>query len=159
MRSNGNPTFFLANVVDDEAMGITHVIRGEDHVNGTPKYLLLRGALGFGDATRLRASCPCWSTSSARSCRSGGRGHGVGGVVQGAGFLPEAMRNYLSLLGWGPADGVEVRPVDEIVDLFRLEDVNPSPGVLRSARSSSTSTASGSGGSTSTTSSSGRSSS
>ncbi len=43
------------------------------------------------------------------------------------GFLPEAMRNYLSLLGWGPPDGVEVRPIEEIVELFRLEDVNPSP--------------------------------
>ena len=43
------------------------------------------------------------------------------------GFLPEAMRNYLALLGWGPPDGVEVRPIEEIVELFRLEDVNPSP--------------------------------
>ncbi len=127
VRSNGNPTFFLANVVDDEATQITHVIRGEDHVNGTPKYLLLRGALGFGEPPAF-AHLPLL-VDHQRKKLSKRRDEDMVSVAsyKERGFLPEAMRNYLSLLGWGPPDGIEVRPVDEIVHLFRLEDVNPSP--------------------------------
>ncbi len=125
VRSNGNPTFFLANVVDDDAMGITHVIRGEDHVNGTPKYLLLRAALGYGEPPSF-AHLPLL-VNEQRKKLSKRRDDVSMATYKDRGFLPEAMRNYLSLLGWGPPDGVEVRPIDEIVDLFRLEDVNPSP--------------------------------
>jgi glutamyl-tRNA synthetase len=127
VRSNGNPTFFLANVVDDEAMGITHVIRGEDHVNGTPKYLLLRAALGFGEPPAF-AHLPLL-VNQQRKKLSKRRDEDMVSIAsyKERGFLPEAMRNYLSLLGWGPPDGVEIRPIDEIVPLFRLEDVNPSP--------------------------------
>ncbi|HEX2381953.1 MAG TPA: glutamate--tRNA ligase [Acidimicrobiales bacterium] len=125
VRSNGNPTFFLANVVDDEAMEITHVIRGEDHVNGTPKYLLLRAALGFGDPPSF-AHLPLL-VNAQRKKLSKRRDDVSMATYKERGFLPEAMRNYLSLLGWGPPDGVEVRSIDEIVHLFRVEDVNPSP--------------------------------
>ena len=89
VRSNGNPTFFLANVVDDEAMGITHVIRGEDHVNGTPKYLLLRAALGLRRAARRSRICHFWSTRSARSCPSGATTCRWR-PTRTVGFLPEA---------------------------------------------------------------------
>jgi glutamyl-tRNA synthetase len=125
VRSNGNPTFFLANVVDDAAMGITHVIRGEDHVNGTPKYLLLRTALGLGDPPAL-AHLPML-VNAQRKKLSKRRDDLSMATYKDRGFVPEAMRNYLSLLGWGPPDGIEVRPIEEIVDLFRLQDVNPSP--------------------------------
>jgi glutamyl-tRNA synthetase len=70
LRSSGIPTFLLANVVDDADQGITHVVRGDDHVNGTPKYLLIAQALGLA-TTRCSPICPSWSTSSARSCPSG----------------------------------------------------------------------------------------
>jgi glutamyl-tRNA synthetase len=125
VRSNGNPTFFLANVVDDDAMEITHVIRGEDHVNGTPKYLLLRAALGYGEPPSF-AHLPLL-VNAQRKKLSKRRDDVSMATYKERGFLPEAMRNYLSLLGWGPPDGVEVRPIDEIVHVFRLEDVNPSP--------------------------------
>src|SRR3954453_8817630 len=125
VRSNGNPTFFLANVVDDDAMSITHVIRGEDHVNGTPKYLLLRAELGFGDAP-VFAHLPLL-VNAQRKKLSKRRDDVSMASYKERGFLPEAMRNYLSLLGWGPPDGVEVRPIEEIIELFQLEDVNPSP--------------------------------
>jgi glutamyl-tRNA synthetase len=125
VRSNGNPTFFLANVVDDAAMGITHVIRGEDHVNGTPKYLLLRASLGFGEPPTF-AHLPLL-VNAQRKKLSKRRDDVSMASYKERGFLPEAMRNYLSLLGWGPPDEVEVRPIEEIVELFRLEDVNPSP--------------------------------
>ncbi len=125
LRSDGTPTFLLANVVDDDAMGITHVIRGEDHVNGTPKYLLIRAALGLVDQP-VFAHLPLL-VNEGRKKLSKRRDDVSLGDYRDRGFLPEAMANYLALLGWGPPDGVERRPMDEIVALFRLEDVNASP--------------------------------
>lgn len=125
LRSNGIPTFFLANVIDDDFMAITHVIRGEDHVNGTPKYLLLRAALGMGEPPAL-AHLPLL-VNEQRKKLSKRRDPVSVAEFKDRGFLAEAMCNYLALLGWGPPDGVEVRPIEEIVELFRLEDVNPSP--------------------------------
>ena len=133
-------------------MGITHVIRGEEHVNGTPKYLLLADALGYDDPP-VFAHLPLL-VNEQRKKLSKRRDDVAVGDYRGRGFLPEAMRNYLALLGWGPPDGVEVRPIEEIIELFRLEDVTPSPAFfdLKKLR---TSTPSGSGGSTRTTSSNG----
>ena len=125
VRSSGMPMFLLANTVDDATMGITHVIRGEDHVNNTPKYLLLWSALEYGDVPTF-AHLPLL-VNEQRKKLSKRRDEVSVADYKDRGFLPEAMRNYLALLGWGPPDGVEVRPIDEIVSLFRLEDVNPSP--------------------------------
>lgn len=125
LRSDGTPTFLLANVVDDDAMGITHVIRGEDHVNGTPKYLLIRAALGLVDQP-VFAHLPLL-VNEGRKKLSKRRDDVSLGDYRAKGYLPEAMANYLALLGWGPPDGVEIRPMDQIASLFRLEDVNPSP--------------------------------
>ncbi len=125
LRSNGLPVFLLSNAMDDAAMGITHVVRGEDHVNGTPKYLLLREALGLGTPEVL-AHLPLLVNES-RKKLSKRRDSVAVGEFRERGFLPEAMMNYLALLGWGPKDDVEIRPMDEIIELFRLEDVNPAP--------------------------------
>ena len=125
LRSNGTPMFLLANAVDDAAMGVTHVIRGEDHVNGTPKYLLILRALGRTEPTAF-AHMPLLVNES-RKKLSKRRDDVSVASYRDEGFLPEAMVNYLSLLGWGPPDGVEVRPIAEIVDLYDLADVNPSP--------------------------------
>ncbi|MCB0976478.1 MAG: glutamate--tRNA ligase, partial [Acidimicrobiales bacterium] len=125
VRGNGTPLFLLANAYDDADMGITHVIRGEDHVNSTPKYLLLLDALGMA-RPKAFAHMPLL-VNEQRKKLSKRRDDVSVADYRDRGFLPEAMVNYLSLLGWGPADGVEVRPVAEIVDLYRLEDVNPSP--------------------------------
>ncbi len=124
-RSNGTPVFLLANVVDDHFMAITHVIRGEEHVNGTPKYLLIADALGL-DYRPVFAHLPLL-VNEQRKKLSKRRDDVSVADYKAAGYLPEAMRNYLSLLGWGPPDGVEVRPIDEILELFRLEDVSQSP--------------------------------
>jgi glutamyl-tRNA synthetase len=125
LRSNGTPTFLLANVTDDADMAITHVIRGEEHVNGTPKYLLIGDALGL-DYSPVFAHLPLLVDAKRRKL-SKRRDDVAVGDFRDQGFLPEAMVNYLALLGWGPPDGVEVRPVEEIVGLFDLADVNPSP--------------------------------
>ncbi|QXC63060.1 glutamate--tRNA ligase [Aquihabitans sp. G128] len=125
LRGNGSPVFLLANSFDDADMGITHVIRGEDHVNSTPKYLLLVDALGL---TRPEAFAHMpLLVNEGRKKLSKRRDDVSMADYRDRGYLPEAMVNYLALLGWGPADGVEVRPVAEIVEQYRLEDVNASP--------------------------------
>lgn len=125
LRSNGTPTFLLANILDDAEMAITHVIRGEEHVNGTPKYLLLSDALGL-DYRPTFAHLPLL-VNEQRKKLSKRRDDVAVGDYRNRGYLPEAMVNYLALLGWGPADGVEVRPVAEFVEQFELTDVNASP--------------------------------
>jgi glutamyl-tRNA synthetase len=125
LRSNGTPTFLLANIIDDADMGITHVVRGEEHVNGTPKYLCLGDALGLGYRP-VFAHVPVLVNES-RQKLSKRRDSVSVQDFKDQGYLPEAMVNYLALLGWGPKDGVEVRPLSEIVELFRLEDVTSSP--------------------------------
>ena len=125
LRSSGLPVFLLSNAMDDARMGITHVVRGEDHVNGTPKYLLLRDALGLG-RPEVIAHLPLLVNES-RKKLSKRRDSVAVGDFRDRGFLPEAMMNYLALLGWGPKDDVEIRPMGEIIDQFRLEDVNPAP--------------------------------
>ncbi len=125
VRGNGAPLFLLANAFDDHDMGITHVIRGEDHVNSTPKYLLLTDAWGY-DRPDAFAHLPLL-VNEQRKKLSKRRDDVSMADYRARGILPEAMVNYLALLGWGPADGVEIRPIAEIVEQYRLEDVNASP--------------------------------
>lgn len=125
VRGNGAPMFLLANAYDDADMAITHVIRGEDHLNGTPKYLLILDALGLARPNAF-AHMPLL-VNEQRKKLSKRRDDVSMADYRKRGYLPEAMVNYLALLGWGPPDGVEVRPVAEIMELYRLEDVNPSP--------------------------------
>jgi glutamyl-tRNA synthetase len=125
VRSNGTPLFIVANTVDDAEMGITHVIRGEDHLTNTPKYILLWQALEFGPIPTF-AHLPLL-VNEQRKKLSKRRDDVSVADYKARGFLGSAMRNYLALLGWAPPDEVEVRPIEEIVALFGLEDVNPSP--------------------------------
>lgn len=122
VRSSGEPMFLVANAVDDADLGITHVIRGEDLINVTPKVLLLRQALGVHEVP-VFAHLPL-IVNEQRKKLSKRRDDVSVGDYRDRGYLPEAMVNYLALLGWGPSDGVEVRPIAEIREMFRLEDVN-----------------------------------
>lgn len=125
LRSTGMPVFLLSNALDDAAMGITHVVRGEDHVPGTPKYLMLRDALDLG-RPEVFAHLPMLVNEGRQKLSKRKDSVSVADFAA-AGYLPEAMVNYLALLGWGPKDGVEIRPLSEIVERFRLEDVTSSP--------------------------------
>ena len=125
LRSTGMPMFLLSNAYDDAAMGITHVVRGEDHVPGTPKYLLLRDALGLG-RPEVFAHLPMLVNEGRKKLSKRKDAVSVADFAA-QGYLPEAMVNYLALLGWGPSDGIEIRPLAEIIEQFRLEDVTPSP--------------------------------
>ena len=131
-RRDGNPMFIVANAVDDADTAITHVIRGEDLINVTPKMLLVRAALGvtapitFGHLPLI--------VGSDRKKLSKRRDDVALADYRARGFLPEAMVNYLALLGWGPPDGVEVRPVEELIELFEITDVNSAPAAFDVAK-------------------------
>jgi glutamyl-tRNA synthetase len=125
LRSNGSPIFILANVVDDVDMGITHVVRGEDHLPNTPKYLLLWAALDGGDVP-VFAHLPLL-VNAQRQKLSKRRDKVALEDYREQGYLPEAMVNYLALLGWAPGGDREFLSVEELVAEFRLEEVNNSP--------------------------------
>ena len=131
-RGDGSPTFHLANAVDDHDMGITHVIRGEDLLNTTPRVLLIWRALGLGEPPAY-AHLPLL-VNSKRQKLSKRRDDVALDRYRRRGYLPDAMVNYLALLGWGPPDEVEVRPLDEIVALFDLDAVKPAPAFFDPAR-------------------------
>ncbi|MEE9417689.1 MAG: glutamate--tRNA ligase [Acidimicrobiales bacterium] len=120
-RSDGSSGFLVANAVDDHDMGITHVVRGEDMLSTTPKVVMLWQALGFGD-TPTYAHLPLLVNEQRKKLSK--RKDDVSlGEFRRRGYMPEAMLNHLALLGWGPPDEVEVRPVAEIIELFDLENV------------------------------------
>ncbi|HEY2671866.1 MAG TPA: glutamate--tRNA ligase [Rugosimonospora sp.] len=123
-RSDGSPVFLLANVVDDRLMGITHVIRAEEHLPNTPKQQLLWQALG--------AAPPIWAhvpvvVNEKRQKLSKRRDKVALEAYRDEGYLADAMRNYLMLLGWSPRGDREIVPWSVIEEEFRLEEVNPSP--------------------------------
>ena len=128
VRSDGSPTYNFVVVVDDALMGITHVVRGEDHIPNTPKQVLIYRALGF-DVPRF-AHLPV-ILGEDRSKLS--KRHGAVSVknYREEGFLPEALFNYLCLLGWSPPSSErEIFSKEELIGLFDLKDVNSAPAVF-----------------------------
>jgi len=125
VRSNGVPMFHVANAYDDLDMNITHVIRGEDLVNTTPRVLLLRQAMGAAESP-VYAHLPLIVNQQRKKLSKRRDDVSVGDYLD-RGYLPEALRNYLVTLGWGPKDGVEVRPIEEIIEMFDIVDINKAP--------------------------------
>ncbi|MGA1564566.1 MAG: glutamate--tRNA ligase [Ilumatobacteraceae bacterium] len=124
VRGNGSPVFNLANVVDDIEMGITHVVRAEEHLPNTPKQQMIWDALGHAP--------PVWGhvpvlVNEQRKKLSKRRDKVALEQYRDEGYLAAAMVNYLMTLGWSAGDDREIRPWAEIESLFRLEDVNLSP--------------------------------
>jgi glutamyl-tRNA synthetase len=121
VRSDGNPIFFLANAVDDLAMDITHVIRGEDLLDSTHRVLALRAALGASDRPVYAHLPLILGPDRAKLSKR----HGAVSIEEfrDGGYLPEALVNYLALLGWAPEDGREVMEVEDIVAAFDLDRV------------------------------------
>jgi len=126
VRSDGTPLFFLANAVDDLDMGITHVIRGEDLLDTTHRVLALRRALGAGDPP-VFAHLPL-IVGADRAKLSKRHGAVALEEFRARGYLPEALLNYLALLGWAPDDEQEVRSPREIVAAFDLDRVTHAAG-------------------------------
>jgi glutamyl-tRNA synthetase len=127
-KSNGEALFLVANVVDDAAMAISHVIRGEDHIDNTHKYLLLWDALGYGPPP-IFAHLPLLFNEQKKKL-SKRRDKVAVEDYRAEGFLPEAVRNYLALLGWSPGDDREILTLDEMIAEFRLEEVKSAPAVF-----------------------------
>lgn len=123
VRSDGMPVFHLVNVVDDLEMAISHVIRGEDHLANTAKHIALFRA--FGVEPPRYAHIPLILNPDGSKMSKRDRGAHVTNYL-GDGFTPEAVLNYLALLGWAPADGKEFLSVAELVARFGLDRVNRS---------------------------------
>jgi glutamyl-tRNA synthetase len=127
LRSDGTPTYHLSVVSDDVDMKITDVIRGDDHISNTPKQILLYRALGEPPPTFAHLPLILGADKKRLSKR-----HGAVAVTEyrEAGYLPEALFNFLALLGWSPGDGREFLPKDELVKLFSFEGVGKKGAVF-----------------------------
>jgi len=126
-RSDGVPIYNFAVVIDDHLMEITHVIRGEDHLSNTPRQVLLYEAFGFEMPEFAHLSMILGADRSKLSKR-----HGETSLLayRAKGYLPEAMFNYMSLLGWYPKDGVEIKSKEEIFTNFDIKDVGHSGSIF-----------------------------
>ena len=127
VRSDGIPAYNFAVVIDDALMKVTHVIRGEDHISNTPRQLLLYQAFGYEPPVFAHLSLVMGPDHAPLSKR-----HGATSVKEfrDKGYLPEALVNYLALIGWSPGHNEELLPADELARRFRLENVAHSAGVF-----------------------------
>jgi glutamyl-tRNA synthetase len=126
-RADGTPVYHLAVVVDDHDAGITHVVRGADHYSNTPKHVLIQRAMGAG--TPVYAHLPLLHGPDGKKLS---KRHGAASVqeLRDRGYLPEAVRNYLALLGWGYDEETTFFTTEELQRLFSLEQVSKAPAVF-----------------------------
>ena len=127
LRSDQHPAYNFAVVVDDALMEVTHVVRGEDHISNTPRQVLLYEALGFAPPVFAHLALVMGPDHTPLSKR-----HGATSVAEfrAKGYLPEALVNYLALIGWSPGSEQEILPVDELARRFAIEAVGHSAGVF-----------------------------
>jgi glutamyl-tRNA synthetase len=131
VRSDGRPTYNFASPLEDWLDGITHVIRGDDHVSNTPKQLRVLEALGAEPP--VYAHVPSVFGEDGRKLS---KRHGAVSVdeFREAGYLPEALRNFLALLGWAPDGETTIMSTEELVERFSLERVGSSPATFDYAK-------------------------
>lgn len=127
VKSDGIPTYNFAVVVDDYTMGITHVVRAEEHLSNTPRQILIYKALGWPEPEFAHVSLILGKDRSKMSKR-----HGATSIeqYQALGYLPEALVNFLALLGWSPGGEEEVFSLEEIKNQFSLDRVAKNPAVF-----------------------------
>ena len=133
-RSDGSPLYNLAVAVDDRDMGITHVVRGQDHVSNTPRQVMLLRALG--EEPPVYGHIPLLYGADGKKLS---KRHGAASVqeLRAAGYLPEAVRNYIALLGWGYDETTTFMTTDELVERFSPRAGVEEPGGLRRAEAAS----------------------
>jgi glutamyl-tRNA synthetase len=126
-RSDGSPLYNLAVAVDDLDMGVTHVIRGDDHLSNTPRQVMVLKALGAEPP--VYAHLPLLHGPDGKKLS---KRHGAASVqaLREAGYLPEAVRNYIALLGWGLDETTTFLTTDQLVESFSLERVSRNPAVF-----------------------------
>lgn len=127
IKTDGYPTYNFANVIDDHLQGITHVVRGNEYLSSSPKYNRLYAA--FGWEVPVYVHCPL-ITDADHQKLSKRSGHASYEDLLDQGFLPEAILNYVALLGWSPADNREVFSLPELVEAFDYHHINKSPAVF-----------------------------
>jgi glutamyl-tRNA synthetase len=127
LRADGSPLYNLASPLDDALDGITHVIRGDDHVSNTPKQIMLLRALGYEPPVYAHLPLVAGPDGKKLSKR-----HGAVGLEQfrAQGYLPETLCNFLALVGWAPGSGEtkEIYTLDELVEVFRLSGIGEAMG-------------------------------
>ncbi|MEC7837632.1 MAG: glutamate--tRNA ligase [Chloroflexota bacterium] len=127
LKSDGMPTYHLAHVVDDHEMKISHVIRGEEWISSTPRHVLIHDALGWNYPKYVHVSLILGKDKAKLSKR-----HGAESALdyKDQGYLPEALLNFLALLGWSPGDNSEIMSVDEIIGKFSIDRILGHPAVF-----------------------------
>lgn len=127
IKSDGYPTYNFANVIDDHTMNITHVVRGNEYLSSSPKYVRLYEALGWEVPTYIHLPLITDENHKKLSKRSG---HSSFEDLIEQGFLSEAIVNYIALLGWSPEDNREIFSLDELIEKFDYHRINKSPSVF-----------------------------
>ena len=131
LKSDQMPTYHLAHILDDHAMGITHVIRGDEWISSTPRHLVIHEALGIEPPIYVHVPLILGKDRSKLSKR-----HGATSALEyrDQGFLADAIFNFVALLGWSPGDDSEVMGRDEIVKRFSIDRINDSPAIFDSEK-------------------------
>jgi len=127
IKSDGYPTYNFANVVDDHTMGITHVVRGNEYLSSSPKYTRLYEAFGWEAPKYVHLPLVTDENHKKLAKRSG---HSSFEDLTEQGFLPEAVVNYIALLGWSPEDNREIFSLDELIREFDYHRISKSPAVF-----------------------------
>ena len=127
IKSDGMPTYNFANVVDDHLMEISHVIRGSEYLSSTPKYNLLYEAFGWEKPVYIHCSPVMKNAVEKLSKRNG---DATFEDLLEKGYLPEAIVNYIALLGWSPKGEEEIFSLDELIDIFDVSGISKSPAIF-----------------------------
>lgn len=127
IKSDGFPTYNFANVIDDHLMHITHVVRGNEYLSSTPKYTRLYHAFGWEEPVYIH--CPL-ITNEEHQKLSKRSGHSSFEDLEEQGFLPEAIVNFVALLGWSSGDDREIYSLKELIEVFDYHHINKSPSVF-----------------------------
>lgn len=127
IKSDGYPTYNFANVIDDHLMGITHVVRGNEYLASTPKYNLIYEAFGWEIPTYIHCAPVMKDEQHKLSKRNGDASFQD---LVSKGYLPEAILNYIALLGWSPETEQEIYTLDELIQAFDVKRINKAPGIF-----------------------------
>ena len=127
LKSDGFPTYNFANIIDDHTMNITHVVRGNEYLSSTPKYNLIYDAYGWKRPTYVHVPPVMKDEKQKLSKRNGDASFQD---LVAAGYLPEAIINYIALLGWAPETEQEIYSLDELIDVFDVKRISRSPAIF-----------------------------
>lgn len=127
LKSDGFPTYNFANIIDDHTMNITHVVRGNEYLSSTPKYNLIYDAYGWQRPVYVHVPPVMKDEKHKLSKRNGDASFQD---LVAAGYLPEAIINYIALLGWSPETEQEIYSLDELIDAFDVKRISRSPAIF-----------------------------